>query len=59
MCFGDSVSGNVGHGEHDVLYLAFPGKAAVPAQKAKWDAKSKEEFEESLARIGDQLVSSL
>jgi chitosanase len=61
MCFGDdAVSAINGHSDHDVLFIAFPGDAAVPGAKgAAWAAKTKEEFEASLATIGDQLVASL
>lgn len=60
LCFGDdAVSGDVGHDEADVLYIAFPGKGAVPGSSAAWGAKTKEEFEASLAGIGDGLVAGL
>lgn len=35
-CFGDSMSGDNGHEETDVLYLAFPGAKAKIGSKANW-----------------------
>jgi chitosanase len=57
-CYGSSISGNSGHDEADVLYIAFAGKEAVPA-RAKWDADSYEAFEESITAQGDKLVAQL
>jgi chitosanase len=60
MCFPDEgLTGNNGHGPHDVLYLAFPGDEAVPGASANWQAGSREEFEASLAATGDALVAGL
>ncbi|KAF2758845.1 endo-chitosanase [Pseudovirgaria hyperparasitica] len=61
LCFGDdSVSGDNGHGERDVLYIAFPGKEArLGKHDAKWNASTKEEFEASLVAKGNKLVSRL
>ncbi|KAF2250989.1 glycoside hydrolase family 75 protein [Trematosphaeria pertusa] len=60
MCFPDEdISGNSGHSEHDVLYLAFPGEGAVPKDSAVWGAASAEEFEASLAEVGDRLVQEI
>ncbi|KAI1113812.1 chitosanase [Nemania sp. NC0429] len=59
-CFGKSITGNNGHEETDVLYIAFTGSKAVPgANGAKWDAASFTEFEASIQGLGDSLVSSL
>ncbi|SPQ25530.1 512c8d22-86a6-4199-b128-6251811c7042 [Thermothielavioides terrestris] len=56
-CFGSSMSGNNGHDATDVLYLAFAGSEAVPgADGAAWDVGSFEEFEASIAALGDRLV---
>ncbi|PLB46569.1 chitosanase [Aspergillus steynii IBT 23096] len=58
-CFGEEMNGDNGHDEKDVLYIAFSGKEAVPGDKAKWDAESYDEFEESIAELGDKLVAGL
>ncbi|KAF2197967.1 putative fungal chitosanase [Delitschia confertaspora ATCC 74209] len=60
LCFGKgSVSGDNGHGEKDVLYIAFPGDDAVAGSSVNWKAKSATEFENSLASIGDRLVKKI
>lgn len=59
QCFPDEeLSGDSGHSDHDVLYLAFPGEEAV-AKDVNWEAETAEEFEESLAAIGDELVKKV
>ncbi|KAL2121160.1 hypothetical protein VTJ04DRAFT_5187 [Mycothermus thermophilus] len=59
-CFGRRMNGNNGHGETDMLYIAFAGLDAVPgADGAKWDAKNWKEFETSLEELGDQLVQRI
>lgn len=58
-CYGTSMNGNNGHDEPDVLYIGFKGKQAVPGKKAKWNAKSFQEFEDSIAAIGDKLVQKI
>ena len=55
-CFGDSMNGNNGHDEPDVLYLAFSGRNAVP-RNANWAARSYDEFEASIMALGDALVA--
>ncbi|GIC88914.1 glycoside hydrolase family 75 protein [Aspergillus udagawae] len=55
-CYGPSISGNSGHDEADVLYIAFAGKEAVPTG-ARWEADSYEAFEESITAQGDKLVA--
>lgn len=35
-CFGDGMTGDNGHEETDVLYLAFPGSKAKIGSKANW-----------------------
>lgn len=58
-CFGKSaVDGDTAHDPKDVLYIAFPGKEAVPTN-AKWDASSYDEFEASITELGDKLVAGL
>ncbi|RWA03378.1 hypothetical protein EKO27_g11725 [Xylaria grammica] len=59
-CFGGGITGNNGHEETDVLYIAFQGQGAVPgADGAKWDAADFAEFEASIESLGDELVASL
>ncbi|PGH23891.1 hypothetical protein AJ80_02140, partial [Polytolypa hystricis UAMH7299] len=58
-CFGDSMNAKQGHGENDVLYIAFSGPDAVPGDGVNWDAKSPAEFHASIAAAGDKLVASL
>ncbi|KAI3335184.1 chitosanase [Ustulina deusta] len=59
-CFGQGITGNNGHEETDVLYIAFQGSDAVPgADGAKWDAADFDEFEASIQSLGDKLVSRL
>ncbi|KAM7190480.1 Fungal chitosanase of glycosyl hydrolase group 75 domain containing protein [Rhypophila sp. PSN 637] len=56
-CYGDSMSGDNGHDETDVLYLAFLGSDAVPGPTgADWKAESFEQFERSIETLGDRLV---
>jgi chitosanase len=60
LCFpNEDINGNAGHGDHDVLYIAFAGDEAVPGADAAWTAETREEFEESLATVGDKLVAGL
>ena len=58
-CFGQDMTGGNGHDPADVLYIAFTGDAAVPGSSADWKASTFEEFESSIAALGDSLVSSL
>ncbi|KAI1127166.1 chitosanase [Nemania abortiva] len=59
-CFGTGITGDNGHEETDVLYIAFPGERAVPgANGAKWDAANFAEFEASIECLGNSLVSQL
>jgi hypothetical protein len=50
LTFGyGAVNGTTSHETNDVLYVAFQGDDAVPGPHgAAWDAKTKEEFEESI-----------
>ena len=61
LCFGDdAVDANNGYTDHNVLYIAFQGESAVPgAQGAKWNAATKEEFEDSISGLGNRLVAGL
>lgn len=60
LCFGkDNVSGDNGHDEADVLYIAFQGEGAVTDAGVDWTTHSASEFQASLAHIGDQLVNQL
>lgn len=59
-CFGKGMTGGNGHDATDVLYLAFVGDDAVPgADGAAWDAASYDEFEASIAALGDRLVAGV
>lgn len=42
-----------------MLYIAFEGDDAVPGEAANWKAGTREEFEASLASIGDKLVAKI
>lgn len=60
LCFGDSVTGNNGHGDLDVLYIAFTGTDAVPgADGADWKATSPDDFEASLETLGSKLLARI
>ncbi|KAK5996830.1 Endo-chitosanase [Cladobotryum mycophilum] len=60
LCYGKSMNGNNGHAENDVLFIAFPGKDAVPGAKgAKWNAQNANEFEASISGLGDKLIQRL
>lgn len=59
-CFGSGVNGNAGHDDNDVLYIAFPGRDAVPGAKgAKWNAQSYNDFENSISALGDKLIQRI
>ncbi|KAI1335849.1 glycoside hydrolase family 75 protein [Xylariaceae sp. FL0016] len=59
-CFGTSMTGDNGHTDTDVLYIAFKGKDAVPgADGAKWDAQSYDEFEASIEDLGNSLIKGI
>ena len=59
-CQGIRVSGDFGHSETDILYLAFTGDKAVPGPKgANWTAEDFGTFEASIAELGDKLVQSV
>lgn len=60
LCFGDSMTGNNGHSDLDVLYIAFQGTEAVPgASGAKWDATSADEFQSSVEALGSKLLAKI
>ncbi|RAL13410.1 glycoside hydrolase family 75 protein [Aspergillus homomorphus CBS 101889] len=59
LCFGSGISGNSGHSQADVLYLAFTSGDAVPGGSAAWTATSTDEFQRSIKSLGDQLVAGL
>jgi len=60
-CFGKQrINGNAAHDDNDVLFIAFPGEDAVPGPNgAKWDAKSFNEFEQSITDLGNKLIAKL
>ena len=61
MCFSEmEISGNKGYTKHDVLYVAFMGKGAVPgAGGANWKANNSKTFEKSLEGLGNKLVAKI
>ncbi|KZL85792.1 fungal chitosanase, partial [Colletotrichum incanum] len=57
-CYGDSINGNSGHDDNDVLYIAFTGSDAVPgADGAAWNASTYEAFASSITDIGNKLIA--
>lgn len=59
-CYGpESVTGNNAPDVNDVLYIAFRGRDAVPGTSANWLATSFDDFEKSIAALGDSLVAKL
>jgi hypothetical protein len=59
-CFGTGVNGNAGYDGNDVLYIAFTGADAVPgASGAKWNAQNYNDFENSIAALGDKLIQRI
>jgi hypothetical protein len=59
-CYGTGITGNNGHDEDDVLYIAFPGADAVPgANGANWAASSYSAFESSITALGDRLIGRI
>ncbi|KAK1690041.1 fungal chitosanase [Colletotrichum godetiae] len=56
-CYGNSINGNSGHDDNDVLYIAFTGDDAVPgASGANWTASNYEDFQSSIADLGNKLI---
>lgn len=54
------MNANIGHAAADVLYVAFKGQVAVPGAKgADWAASSFQEFEASIQKLGEKLVSQI
>ncbi|KAK5169345.1 uncharacterized protein LTR77_005320 [Saxophila tyrrhenica] len=59
-CFGDGITGNNGHDETDVLFIAFPGSEDGTVNRdAEWGATDFYTFEASIEWLGDDLVSTL
>lgn len=59
-CFGKSMTGNNGHDQNDVLYIAFPGSVGDTVnKKAEWGAKHFATFEESIKTLGNKLTEKL
>ncbi|KAK3724059.1 hypothetical protein LTR37_001181 [Vermiconidia calcicola] len=59
-CFGTGITGNNGHDKNDVLYIGFLGSVAQTVnKKADWGAKTFEDFETSIAALGDRLIRKL
>ncbi|RFU29037.1 hypothetical protein B7463_g7309, partial [Scytalidium lignicola] len=60
LCFGTSVNGNNGRDQTDVLYIAFTGSDAVPgANGADWGAQNVNDFENSIAGLGNTLIQRI
>ncbi|QUC16007.1 uncharacterized protein UV8b_00248 [Ustilaginoidea virens] len=59
-CFGKGINGDAGHDANDVLFIAFRGKDAVPGAKgARWNAQNYNDFENSIAGLGDRLIQRI
>ncbi|KAI1769332.1 glycoside hydrolase family 75 protein [Hypoxylon sp. FL1150] len=58
-CFGESMTGDNGHDQDDVLYIAFTGSDAVPGKNANWAAENYSEFESSIQDLGDKLIQRI
>ncbi|KAK3367698.1 family 75 glycoside hydrolase [Podospora didyma] len=59
-CYGTDISGDSGHDEDDVLYIAFTGANAVPgASGADWAAGNYAAFESSIETLGNSLISRI
>lgn len=59
-CFGTDMTGNSGHDDDDVLYIAFVGEDAVPgAGGANWSATDFAAFEKSIEERGNMLVERI
>jgi hypothetical protein len=60
-CYGrEDINADSGYDINDVLYLAFPGQDAVPgASGADWAAENFDDFEASLADLGNRLIKRL
>ena len=58
LCFpNEGLTGDNGHGAHDVLYIGFTGNEAVPGQGgANWKANNAQTFEDSIRWLGDKLI---
>ncbi|KAM0277353.1 hypothetical protein ACHAQH_005869 [Verticillium albo-atrum] len=60
LCFGRNVTGNSGHDDNDVLFVAFTGKDAVPGKDgADWAANNATIFQNSITELGDRLVERI
>lgn len=59
-CYGKSITGNNGHDQDDVLYIAFPGSIADTVNKnADWGAKQYSDFGNSIEALGNKLIKQL
>ncbi|KAK3393900.1 fungal chitosanase of glycosyl hydrolase group 75-domain-containing protein [Podospora didyma] len=59
-CEGDSMTGDNGYSNTDILYLAFTGKDAVPGAKgANWSATDYATFEKSIEPLGNKLTERI
>jgi hypothetical protein len=61
-CYGLDLDIGSGHEQKDVLYIGFGAStfnAISSREEANWAAGSFEDFEASIAAIGDKLVETL
>ncbi|RPA97013.1 Chitosanase-domain-containing protein [Choiromyces venosus 120613-1] len=58
-CFDPSMTGNNGHTDRDVLYLAFTGNRAAPNSTVDWNANTFQDFENSLEPLGRPLLEEV
>lgn len=61
-CYGSKLDIGSGHEQKDVLYIGFGAStfdAITAREEADWAAGSFEDFEASIAAIGDKLVETL
>ncbi|KAI5303629.1 Serine/threonine-protein phosphatase pp1 [Ascosphaera pollenicola] len=58
LCYGDSINGNAGPNDDEILYLAFPGSVedTVPKDVANWNADNYHDFEQSITDFGNNLL---
>ncbi|KAG7135430.1 Endo-chitosanase like protein [Verticillium longisporum] len=60
LCFGNSMNGDNGHDDNDVLFIAFTGSDAVPGNDgADWAANNATVFQESITERGNKLVERI
>lgn len=59
-CNGTTITGDNGHDQDDVMYIAFPGSVSDTVHKhADWAAKDFDAFESCISATGDELIERL